>query len=32
MDDDSADTAISALDGHEVDGRALKVNKSKGKS
>jgi RNA recognition motif-containing protein len=31
-DDSAADTAISALDGHEIDGRALKVNKSKGKS
>lgn len=32
MEDASSDNAISALDGHEVDGRALKVNKSKGKS
>ena len=32
MDDASSENAISALDGHEVDGRALKANKSKGKS
>ncbi|MBI62492.1 MAG: RNA-binding protein [Chloroflexi bacterium] len=32
MDDDAAETAISSLDGSEVDGRNLKVNKSKGKS
>jgi len=32
MNDDSSDDAISALDGHEIEGRALKVNKSKGKS
>ena len=32
MDDSSSENAISALDGHEVEGRALKVNKSKGKS
>ena len=32
MDDDAAETAISPLDGSEVDGRNLKVNKSKGKS
>ncbi len=32
MDDDAADAAISSLDGSEIDGRNLKVNKSKGKS
>ena len=32
MDDDAAETAISSLDGSEIDGRNLKVNKSKGKS
>ena len=32
MDDDAADAAISSLDGAEIDGRNLKVNKSKGKS
>ena len=31
MDDDSAESAISSLDGSEVEGRAIKVNKSKGK-
>tara|TARA_Y100001970_G_scaffold66023_1_gene84360 strand:+ start:4391 stop:4627 length:237 start_codon:yes stop_codon:yes gene_type:complete len=29
MDDNSSEDAISALNGHEVEGRALKVNKSK---
>ena len=29
MDDNSSEDAISALIGHEVEGRALKVNKSK---
>jgi RNA recognition motif-containing protein len=32
MEDSSSENANSALDGHEVEGRALKVNKSKGKS
>ena len=32
MDDDAAEPAISSLDGSEIDGRNLKVNKSKGKS
>ena len=32
MDDDAADAASSSLDGSEIDGRNLKVNKSKGKS
>ena len=32
MDDDAADAAISSLDGSEIDGRNLMVNKSKGKS
>ena len=32
MDDGAADAAISSLDGSEIDGRNLKVNKSKGKS
>jgi len=31
MDDDSGDSAISSLDGSEIDGRNIKVNKSKGK-
>lgn len=31
MDDDSAAKAIEALEGHELDGRPLKVNQSKGK-
>ena len=29
MDDNSSEDALSALNGHEVEGRALKVNKSK---
>lgn len=31
MDDDSAAKAIEALEGHELDGRPLKVNQSRGK-
>ncbi|NCG34439.1 MAG: RNA-binding protein [Dehalococcoidales bacterium] len=31
MDDDSGENVISSLDGSEVDGRNIKVNKSKGK-
>lgn len=32
MDDESAAKAIEALEGHELDGRPLKVNESRGKS
>ena len=31
MDDDSGEIAISSLDGSDVEGRSIKVNKSKGK-
>ena len=31
MDDDSGESAISSLDGSDVEGRSIKVNKSKGK-
>ncbi|MBK89995.1 MAG: RNA-binding protein [Chloroflexi bacterium] len=31
MDDESASKAIEALEGHELDGRPLKVNQSRGK-
>ena len=29
MDDDAAQAAIQALDGHEMDGRALRVNEAR---
>ncbi|MEC7837615.1 MAG: RNA-binding protein [Chloroflexota bacterium] len=32
MDDDSASKAIEALEGHELEGRPLKVNQSRGKA
>ena len=32
MDDESAAKAIEALEGHELEGRPLKVNQSRGKS
>ena len=32
MDDQSAAKAIEALEGHELEGRPLKVNQSRGKS
>ncbi|MBP05704.1 MAG: RNA-binding protein [Chloroflexi bacterium] len=32
MDDESAAKAIKALEGHELEGRPLKVNQSRGKS
>ena len=31
MDDESAQKAIDALEGYEIDGRPLKVNQSRGK-
>tara|TARA_B100001142_G_C14321497_1_gene650629 strand:- start:951 stop:1196 length:246 start_codon:yes stop_codon:yes gene_type:complete len=32
MDDESAAKAIEALEGHELEGRPLKVNQSRGKA